>query len=146
MTSPDTDTHRRSRQRNERGSAAIETLLLMPLLIGFLLLYAALHRGTDARSLITEAAGQAARSATLGPAGTARERALLTADATLSDATTCPKPAVTVTNNTAVLGGSESVRITCHVPLADLALPGMPGHLTLTGTATAPRDPFTEDQ
>lgn len=144
MNSSKADPRRRSRQRNERGSASIETVLLMPLLIGFLLLYAALHRGTDARSLIDEAAGQAARAATLGPVGTARERALQTADATLRGSATCPKPAVTLDNNTAVLGGSASVQITCRVPLSDLAVPGMPGHLTLTGTATAPRDPFTE--
>lgn len=139
-----TAAQRRPRRRDEQGSASIEAVLMMPLLIAFLLLYAALQRGTDARALIDEAAGQAARAATLGPATTASARAVQTADATLGASPTCPDPDVTVKSNAAALGGSESVQITCHVPLADLALPGTPGHLTLTGTATAPRDPFTE--
>jgi hypothetical protein len=50
---------------------------------------------------------------------------------------------VNVRTDARALGGSETVQITCHVPLSDLALPGMPGHLTLTGTATAPRDPYS---
>lgn len=144
MKNPYTAEQRRPRRRDEQGSASVEAVLMMPLLIGFLLLYAALHRGTDARALIDEAAGQAARAATLGPATTASARAVQTVDATLSGSPTCPDPVVAVRNNAAALGGSESVQITCHVPLSDLAVPGMPGHLTLTGTATAPRDPFTE--
>lgn len=132
-------------RRDERGSATVETVLLMPLLVGFLLLYAALHRGTDARALIDEAAGQAARAATLGPAASAQTRALHAADATLDGAASCPNPDVTVRTDTQALGGSESVQITCHIPLGDLAMPGIPGHLTLTGTATAPRDPYSAE-
>lgn len=140
---PHTAARRGTRHRSEQGSAAVETVLMMPLLLAFLLLYAALHRGTDARALIDEAAGQAARAATLGPAATAQTRALHTADATLGSSPTCPDPGVSVHSDATTLGGSETVQITCHVPLTDLALPGMPGHLTLTGSATAPRDPYS---
>ncbi|WP_084316567.1 TadE/TadG family type IV pilus assembly protein [Actinospica robiniae] len=133
------------RSRDDRGSASVEAVLIMPLLIMFLLLFAALHRGTDARSLVSEAAGQAARAATLGPASSAQARALRSAETTLRGSSTCPDPGIAVHNNAAALGGSETVQITCHVPLADLALPGMPGHITLVGTATSPRDPFSSE-
>lgn len=145
MTKAHTVGSGRPRLRDERGSASVETVLMMPLLIMFLLLFAALHRGTDARALVSEAAGQAARAATLGPASTAQARALKTAEATLKDSSTCPDPGITVRSNTTQLGGSETVQITCHVPLSDLALPGMPGHVTLTGVATSPRDPFSTE-
>lgn len=132
--------------RDERGSATVETVLMMPLLVIFLLMFAALHRGADARALIDAAAGQAARAATLGPDTTAQTRALETAEATLAGSRDCPAPSIDVYEDTAALGGSETVHITCHVPLADLALPDMPGHLTLTGTATSPRDPFSQER
>ena len=143
MTSPARHARGGARRRDERGSASVETVLMMPLLVMFLLLYAAVHRGADARALIDAAAGQAARAATLGPAVSAPVRARQAIDQVLARSHECPDPAIEIHSDSAVIGGSETVQITCRVPLADLALPGLPGHATLTTSATAPRDSYT---
>ena len=39
-------------------------------------------------------------------------------------------------------GGYVTVTVVCQVPLADLAVPGLPGSTTVRASSTAPIDPY----
>jgi Flp pilus assembly protein TadG len=135
------------RCRDERGTAAVETVVGVP---AFLLLIALVWLGarvTLAEQAVQSAATEAARSASLArTAVTAREQATAAATMTLVDQrVACVARSVTVdTAGFAVPVGSParvSATVRCTVDLSDLGLP-VPGRHRLEQTAVSPLDTF----
>ncbi|MER6146221.1 TadE/TadG family type IV pilus assembly protein [Streptomyces sparsogenes] len=126
----------------DRGSAAVEIVLVTPLLMLVLLTVVALGRLADARLVAADAAHQAARAASLARTeAEARTAARRTTDAALHNAgVACTRPKVALTTNGLRPGGVVTAKVTCSVELRDLTHVGMPGRITLHGTAFSPVD------
>jgi Flp pilus assembly protein TadG len=136
---------------HDRGSAALELVILGPVLLFLLGLAIAAGRTSIAQGSVDAAARDAARQASISrtPAA-ARAAALASARRALrQDAIDC-NPVVTVQTGGPGSGfgvpagqpASVSAQVTCVVSLSDLMVPGMPGTKTLTATFTSPLDPF----
>jgi Flp pilus assembly protein TadG len=137
---------RQARRELDRGSAAVELVLVTPLLLMMLMLIVAAGRLVLARSQVSDAAAQAARAASLaadaGAAGPAAAAAALAALS--SDTITCGRLAVTADTADFTPGGQVSVTVSCTVALGGLALLRLPGSETLTATVAAPIDEFRD--
>lgn len=139
-----------SRRRNERGSAAVELVIVVPALIMILGLLIAGARIQLARTVVTEAAYSAARAASLArsPAPAQTDADTAAALALESGSVTCAATETTVDlAGFAVPTGQPATitaNVSCTVSLADVALPGMPGRLVLDADATAPLDTYRE--
>jgi Flp pilus assembly protein TadG len=133
--------------RNESGTAALELLILAPVILFLVGLVIAAGRVSVAQGSVAAAARDAARQASLavGPAA-ARQAALSTARAALrSDGLQCrPSVSVDLSGFAAPPGqpAQVSATVTCTVRLADLLVPGLPGSRTLTSTFVSPLDPY----
>ena len=132
------------RWRSEGGSAAVELVLATPLLLLFVLVAVAFGRLADARLQVNDAAGQAARAASIArDSGTASAVARRTAMASLAGHhLTCQPVAITVDTSSFRAGGSVTAHITCTVSLADLAPLPLPGAQTVQAAASSPIDVF----
>ncbi len=133
--------------RNESGTAALELLILAPVILFLVGLVIAAGRVSVAQGSVDAAARDAARQASLAvsPAA-ARQAALSTARAALrSDGLQCrPSVSVDLSGFAAPPGqpAQVSARVTCTVRLADLLVPGLPGSRTLMSTFVSPLDPY----
>ncbi len=142
----------RSRPGRDRGAIAVEMALITPIVVMLVGLFAFGYRFWSARAGVQSAAGAAARAASLAEnpeAGAVVARQLARANLdTLG--VTCRSSVVT--SQTAALAspagepGSVRVSVTCVVSMADLLLPGAPGALSVTRTASEPVDTFRERQ
>jgi Flp pilus assembly protein TadG len=134
----------RPRWRSERGSAAVELVLVTPLLLLFVLVAVGFGRLADARLQVNDAASQAARAASIArDPGTAAAVARRTAMASLAGHhLTCQPVAVTVDTSAFRPGGAVTARITCTVSLADLAPLPVPGTETVEAAASSPIDVY----
>ncbi len=133
----------RRRLGGERGSAAVEITLATPLLVLLLVFVGVFtHRGVDARLRMEDAAGQAARAASLtrSPAAAA-SAATSTGEQALAQAgLACPHPAIATDTADFRPGGVVTVTITCRVDLTGAdPLPVGAGR-DLTATAASPID------
>ncbi|WP_435208512.1 TadE family protein [Streptomyces sp. bgisy034] len=137
-------TSRPDRWAADRGSAAVELVLVTPLLIMVLLTVVALGRLADARLVVADAAHQAARAASLARTETrARSDAQRAArDALHAERSACAHPRVTVDTGSLTPGASTSATVTCTADLRDLAIIPMPGSMTVAETAHSPVDRF----
>lgn len=131
----------------ERGSAALELAVLAPVLLALVGLVIAAGRTSIAQGSVDAAARDAARQASIAltpQAAQAASRASASA-ALRADGLDC-RPSVSV--DTAGFGvppgqpAAVSATVTCTVSLSNLALPGLPGHRTLTATFTSPLDVY----
>jgi Flp pilus assembly protein TadG len=138
---------RSGRPGRERGNAALELVILAPVLLFLLGLVIAAGRTSIAQGSVQAAARDAARQASISrtPAA-AQAAALASARLALSQDSLDCTPVVTV--NTGGFGvpvgqaARVTARVTCQVSLSDLLVPGLPGSKTLTATFTSPLDPF----
>ncbi|MFF4741634.1 TadE/TadG family type IV pilus assembly protein [Streptomyces sp. NPDC001268] len=128
----------------DKGSAAVEMVLATPLLVLVLLTVVALGRVADARLIVSDAAHQAARAASLARTDTeAHASAQSIAHTTFTDAhSACTHPRVTIDTDGLTPGSSTAATVTCTADLGDLTHIGMPGTVTITGTAHSPVDRF----
>ena len=131
----------------ERGDAALELIILAPVLLALIALVIAAGRISVARGSVDAAARDAARQASLARSpGQARIAAELSAQAALrQDGLDCtPAVSVDTVGFSVPVGQPAQVRATvsCQVPLSDLVVPGLPGSVTLTYTFTSPLDPY----
>lgn len=137
------------RRDPDAGNAALELVILAPVLIFMIGLVIALGRTTMAQNAVADAARDAARQASLQvdaadaiSAGQQSARTALT-----QDGLRCA-PTVTVdASGFQVPVGQPAVviaTITCDVSLASITVPGLPGSDTLSATVTSPLDPFRE--
>jgi len=132
----------------DRGSATIELAVLAPALLALLGLVIVAGRVAAAGSAVEQAAASAARAASIArDARAAQASALWVAQDSLRDqGITCGELTTTVdSSGFAVAVGSPArvtVTIRCAVPLADVAVPGMPGERTVSAAMTSPIDRF----
>ncbi len=138
---------RSGRARGERGNAALELVIIGPVLLFLFGLLIAAGRTSIAQGSVAAAARDAARQASIArtPAA-AQAAALASAQLALSQDSIDCTPVVTVnTAGFAVAVGLPArvtARVTCRVPLSDLLVPGMPGGRTLRASFTSPVDPY----
>ncbi len=132
--------------RDERGSVTLELAILAPALL--LLLGALVFAGRVQTSSATveQAARAAARDASLArTADAARATALASAERELADSDCVSTDVAVDTAGFAAPLSTDAaitVTVTCTVSLADLAIPGLPGTDTMTGSATSPIDRY----
>ena len=133
--------------RDERGSAAIELVLLVPALMLLLMFAVAGGRVAIAHGSVQQAAADAARAASIArTAGSAQTSAGAAARATLANqGLTCASVTVTLdTSGFATRVGtpaSVAATVNCTVELSELALPGLPDRV-VSATVTSPLDVF----
>jgi Flp pilus assembly protein TadG len=138
---------RRRFGRDDAGNAALELVILAPVILFLLGLVIAAGRTSVAQGSVAAAARDAARQASISltPAA-AQAAAMSSAQAALGqDGLSCdPVVRVNVSGFGVPVGEPASVRatVTCRVSLSNLLVPGMPGSRTLTATFTSPLDPF----
>jgi Flp pilus assembly protein TadG len=132
------------RAQSQAGSAAVELLLVTPLLVALMMLIVTAGRLVQARLEVTSAAMQAARAASLArdPATATASATAVASSALASQHLTCG--ALAVSTNTAAFrpGGQVIVQVSCTVSIAGLASLHLPGAEALTSQAAAPIDLF----
>lgn len=141
---------RRLRQAlsEESGQSTISAMIMIPalLLIGGLVLVGG--RLALASGAVQSAANEAARAASISrTAPIAQGQATSTAQSTLNNSgvkcsRTSVEPALGAFTLPVGQSGPITVTVTCVVPLADLALPGIPGSKTMTATGTSVLDAY----
>lgn len=140
----------RSRWRDQRGAAAVEVVLVVPVLVMVMCVMVAGWRLWAARTALTDASASAARAATLETSGqAARQRAERVANASLGVVgVECVPLGVEVdTSGFASPPGASAqveVRMTCRVATSDLLVPGLPGSWQVEGQASHQMDTFRE--
>lgn len=139
------------RWREESGYGAVETAVIIPVVLLVVLVVIASGRVARATSSVDAAAYSAARAASISrDAGIAAAAARSTANTHLAQAgLTCAPSTVNIdTSGFAVpVGQPAQVRVTvrCTVPLADLGVPALGGSRTLVSTsAVSAIDTFRE--
>ena len=130
--------------RGEHGSAAVEFVLVTPLLLALMLFVVGLGRLGVARGDVDGAARDAARAASLARSFAAtHELAAQAAAASLRDrGVTCAPLHVAVEAGGFAAGGSVAVDVTCTVQLADLTLVWTPGAKDMSSRFVEPLDAY----
>jgi Flp pilus assembly protein TadG len=148
MTHPPTACRR---AEDERGiSMALEVVLLVPVLLLVLGTMVAGGRYWYARTTVERAAASASRAATLQRSASAAGSAARFAATTELDSAmvTCESHDVTVdVSGFAVPVGQPAevfVTVACTVTFADLLVPGWPGRLAISHTASSVLDRYRE--
>jgi Flp pilus assembly protein TadG len=139
---------RRPTVRQDRGSYALETAILVPVIFAVLGLLIAFGRVETTSGAVDSAAREAARTASLDrtPEG-ARSDAAQTARSSLSgDGIPCTDVSVQVDTSgyNLPLGqtGTVTATVACTARLSDIGLPGLPGAKTLRSDFRSPIDAF----
>jgi Flp pilus assembly protein TadG len=119
----------------------------MPLYIFMLAALMAGGRLVHAGGAVAQAAGDAARQASIArTAGQARAAATASALATLRQKGLHCSPQVTLDvaafSRRAGQGATVTARVSCTVRMSDIALLGIPGSRTVTKTHRSPLDPY----
>jgi Flp pilus assembly protein TadG len=129
---------------DNRGSLTVELVVLTPVLLLVTLAVVTFGRVAEARQQVIEAARAGAEAAAVQPdpaaARTASEEDA--AVGTSGHARTCADRQVLTDASHFYPGGFVTVTVVCQVPLADVAVPGMPGATTVQASSTAPIDPY----
>jgi len=131
------------RRTGQRGSMAIEIVLLIPVLFAFTLLVVAGGRLVARQSDVDSTARDAARAASIERSeGSARS---VGEAVTLRNGDTCETPVVDTSDwppPGSVRAGSVTVTVSCQASYAGLGLLELPGSITVVGTSTAPVDQY----
>lgn len=131
----------------EAGNAALELVILAPVIVLLICMVIAAGRVAIAKGSVDAAARDAARQASIARSpDAARAAAIASARAELAgDGLNCnPRVFVDTSQFGTPLGQPASVSATvfCRVSLSGLVLPGLPGSLPLSFTFRSPLDPF----
>lgn len=131
----------------ERGSASVELVLVVPVLVLIIGFIAFVGRLSSAQGDVQSAAGDAARAASLrGDPGSAEAAATAAAAATLADLDlSCEDLDVVLDASGFARGGAATVEVSCVVSFADVALGALPGSRTVTARVTEPVDGLRSD-
>jgi TadE-like protein len=136
------------RGRPDDGNAALELVILAPILLGLLGLLIAAGRTTIAQGSVDAAARDAARQASVSatPAAAQASGQASARAALRQDGLDCaPVVLIDTSQFTSVPPGrpaSVTASVACAVPLADLALPGLPGTASLHASFSSPLDVY----
>lgn len=130
----------------ERGSAVLEAVIGAPVIILLLVTLIGAGRVASAHQLVDDAAGDAARAASM-----ARSRQAATAEAQQSATASlagrgvsCSSRTITVDTTNWRPGGSVGVTLTCAVQLADLGVPIFGASRDITAQAAAVIDVYRQ--
>jgi Flp pilus assembly protein TadG len=129
------------RPARQRGSMAIEVVILAPVLIAFTLLVVAGGRFVGRQGDVDSAARDAARAASVERTAESAESVAATVAAASLPAGAACDPAAVDTSHWAQ-GGSVGVTIRCQVSYSGLGLVGLPGSARVEGSSVAPLDQF----
>lgn len=146
----DVDTVRATHLGADRGSYTLEAILCLSVLVPILGIIAAFGLAGLGDSTAANAAAAAARAASASDdPDTAQARARQAALASLGQAQrTCSHSDIAVDTSRFPADpgqpGSVTVRVECTIPLAELAVPGLPGSKTLTATRHSAVDRYVE--
>ena len=134
--------------RADGGNAALELVILTPVILGLIGFVIAAGRTSVAQGSVDAAARDAARQASLAISPAAAQFAATSSAiaALRADGLDC-KPVVSVNVAQAFatpLGQPAQVSafVSCTVSLSDLLVPGIPGSRRLTARFTSPLDPY----
>ncbi|MFE2326045.1 TadE/TadG family type IV pilus assembly protein [Streptomyces sp. NPDC059385] len=136
------------RFRDDRGSEAIATAIVVPLLLMLLCMAIAGGRIVTSGAKVDAAAEDAARAASISRTYTsAQAEAAAAAARSLNDqGIQCSSTSTSIDSSglAVPLGqvGTVTVTISCTVPLSDLLLPGVPGSKTMTSSFTSVVDAY----
>ncbi|MDN5759857.1 MAG: pilus assembly protein [Tomitella sp.] len=134
----------------ERGSEALEAAVGVPAFLLFIALIIFAGRVAIAHQAVEAAAADAARSASIARTqGSATSSGSSAATASLANQKLqCSSKKVSVdTSGFASPVGTPAkitVAVTCVVNISDLALPGIPGQLTVKSSMSSPIDTYRE--
>lgn len=132
---------REDRHTRQRGSMAIEIVILTPVLIALSMLIVAGGRLVGRQGDVDSAARDAARAASIErTAESAGAVARTVASASLPAGASCQPANVDLSNWGQ--GGSVGVTILCRVSYSGLGLIGLPGSADVHGSSVAPLDQF----
>ena len=146
-------------RRGDEGSAALELVVLAPVLLVLLALIIAAGRTSIAQSSVDAAARDAARQASLALNPYAAQQAGLASarQALRQDGLDCVSEDVLVDTGVTDSGDTDtgfglapgtpatvSATVSCKVPLSDLFLPGLPGFHIMTSTFSSPLDVYRQ--
>lgn len=138
------------RDLRQSGSVAIELVILTPAVILFFAVMVVAGRITLAQQAAEAAAYDAARTASLARSASAAEIDGKNAAQTSFQSQGLVCLSLRVEVNTTEFGkpppepATVQAAVSCRVQLADVALPGMPGEMELTGVFTSPLDRYRE--
>ncbi|WP_336207674.1 TadE/TadG family type IV pilus assembly protein [Nonomuraea sp. LPB2021202275-12-8] len=125
-------------ESRERGSMAVETVMLAPVFLLFLLFLVGAGRLVEAQGEVNGAARDAARAASV-------QRTFETAEAAAEKVATdalqdgCANPAVSLDGSEWEEGGQVQAEVTCEL---DLAFLGFGATKQMTGTSVVPLEQF----
>lgn len=128
----------------QRGSAAVELVLVTPVLITLMLFVVAGGRLATSRADVDAAARDSARAASIARSPATAERdGTIAAEATLTDRdVTCRTLTVTIDTADFRPDGTVAATVSCDVELADLTGLGLPGRRTISSRFVEPVDAF----
>lgn len=138
------------RDDRERGSVALEAVVIAPALLLLIVMVIAGGRLALAKQSVEAAASDAARSASIartpGEAASAGAKAARASLANEELRCASQSAAVDAAAFAAPVGAPAqiSATVTCAVNLSDLSVPGIPGTYTATSTMTSPIDTYRE--
>jgi Flp pilus assembly protein TadG len=129
---------------NERGTAAIELVLLTPALLVLLLFVVFVGRLVEARADVQAAAQDAARAASIarGPDSAANDGQAAATQRLQAGGVTCRHLDVRLDTANFHPGGTVAATVTCTVDLGDLGLLRVPATKAITTTFTEPVDTY----
>jgi len=128
----------RAGRRDERGSMAVEVVILAPVLVAFVMLVVAGGRYVAVQGDMQAAARDAARAAAFEDTRGQAEQAARSTVAASLDGSDC---SVGFTADWRP-DGSVSVELRCRVPYDDLGLIGLPGSVTIDTESHVRLDPY----
>lgn len=126
----------------DRGSVAVEVVLVAPLLIVLLVFVAGLGRIAHTRGQVDGAAADAARSASLERTPAAAQRAGESAARAYLGDRACRQLDVAIDTAQLRPGGAVTAQLRCTASLAGLGMAGLPGTRVFAATAIAPIDAY----
>ena len=138
------------KEGRERGSAVIEAVIGIPAFMLFVGLIIAAGRFTIAQHSVESAANAAARAASISRTQEQAQGAASSSAATTlnNQGLRCSSKSVSVdtTGFAAPVGTPARVTatVTCQVQVADLAVPGLPGTLSVEATMASAIDTYRE--
>lgn len=125
---------------DERGSMAVEIVLLTPLLMAFIMFVIMCGRYVSVRGDVDAAARDAARAASLEVShGAAEAAARQVVSQSLDSETTCTGVYL---DGAWGAGGTVVVRLQCSVSYDGLGLIGVPGRASVDAESAVPLDPY----
>jgi Flp pilus assembly protein TadG len=129
---------------HERGAAAVEMVLMTPVLVLLMLFAVAGGRLASSRAQVDSAARDGARAASLArSAATAERDGREAAERTLADHDlSCQQLDVAIDTTDFRPGGTVVAEVTCAVDLADLTGLGLPGSRSVSSRFVEPVDLF----